>query len=313
MKNNKFFTSLRSYVTGLFILFLLASSMMTRAQTVDEILTQFVESYKTDPMAISATFGIKVGEDWWTVNCDRQQEPYKVGKTQQYTFHNYGPHEVTIVKGKPQTPTWYFRFDDKWVLDNIYTEKWTATTAAAKSTGADKVPFDIEDMEGYTSTQGATATAYLTMEHFWKMGDVEITRFSRDQSLPSHGAMMVSLYTMKDKRIGWFSLGKDEVANGDRGLDKGQVPNLFIITKGKGKAELGNQIVELEPGMSIFVGPYVKHVIYCTSDEPLEGIFVLYGDNVDYAKGQSYVDFLENEYEFYDKNEKNTSLNKDSQ
>ena len=121
---------------------------------------------------------------------------------------------------------------------------------------------------------------------------------------------IVSLYTMKDKRIGWFTLGQEEAANADRGLDKSQVPNLFIITKGRGKAELGDQHIDLEPGMSIFVGPYVKHVLYNPYPEPLEGILVLYGDNIDYATGQSYMSFLEAEYAFYGENEASVQAGK---
>ena len=90
----------------------------------------------------------------------------------------------------------------------------------------------------------------------------------------------------------------------EKGLDKGQVPNLFIITKGKGKALLGDEKIDLEPGMSIFVPPYVKHVFYNPYDEPLEGVLVLFGDNIDYTQGQSYMNFLEKEYEFYGLNEK---------
>ena len=212
----------------------------------------------------------------------------------------------------PKSPTWYFRVDDRSVLDKINEKIWTATTAAAKSTPADVVAFDIEDMEGFSSTQETTATAYLIMEHFWKKDAVEVTRFSRDGSLPTHGAEIVALYTMKDKRISWFKLGKEEVANGERGLDKGQVPNLFIITKGKGVAQIGEEEMILEPGMSVFVGPYVKHVIYNPNDEPLEGILILFGDNIDYALGQSYMSFIEEEYAFYGENEIKTSIKKDN-
>ena len=286
-------------------LILILGSYSLQAQTSDTegLLQSFVESYKTDPMALSTTFGIQVGEEWWTVSVQRFQEPYLVGKNKQYTFHNFGPHEVTLMKGEPSEPTWYFRFADESVLDKIASGEWTATTAAAKSTPADITALDILDMEGYKSTQGATAIAYQTIEHFWKTNSGEVTRFSRESSLPSHGAQIVALYTMKDKRISWFTLGTEEVANGDRGLEKGQVPNLFIITKGKGKAQIGEDEIDLEEGMSVFVGPYVNHVLYNPYEEPLEGILILFGDNIDYALGQSYLDFLEQEYAFYEKNE----------
>ena len=269
----------------------------------EEILQSFTESYKKDPMALSATFGIAVGNDWWYVVSERKEEGYKVGKKKQYTFHNYGPHEVMIYKGKPKNPTWYFQFDDTSILEKINSKVWTASTATARSTAADKVTLDILVMDGYNFTLKDDAISYQILEHFWKKDAVEITKFNRDNSLPSHGAALVALYTMKDKRIGWFSLGTDESANADRNLDKGQVPNLMIFTKGKGKGQFGDEEYDIEPGMSVFIGPYVKHVIYNPYEEPLEGILVLFGDNIDFAKGQSYLEFLEKEYEFLEANQ----------
>lgn len=272
-------------------------------QSTESILEEFVESYRADSMALSATFGIKVGKDWWHVRSERIQQPYAAGKNEQYIFHNYGPHEVTLHKGPPAKPTWYFRFADRNTLDNIHQKVWTASTAATRSTADDVVALSIEPMDGFSETQTSTAIGYQVLEHFWKSDPAEVTRFARDSSLPSHGAALVALYTMKDKRIGWFSLGQEEAANDDRGLDKGQVPNLFIITRGRGKAQIGEQEIDLEAGMSVFVGPYVKHVLYNPNEEPLEGILVLFGDNIDYATGQSYIDFLEREYAFYGANQ----------
>ena len=190
------------------------------------------------------------------------------------------------------------------VLEKINTKKWTASTAAAKSTAADKVGLDILAMEGFNFTLKDDGISYQVLEHFWKKDPIEITRFTRDNSLPSHGAELVALYTMKDKRIGWFSLGTDQAANADRNLDKGQVPNLMIFTKGRGKGQFGDEEFDIEPGMSVFIGPYVRHVIYNPYEEPLEGVLVLFGDNIDFAKGQSYLEFLEKEYEFLEVNQK---------
>jgi mannose-6-phosphate isomerase-like protein (cupin superfamily) len=298
--------SMRVLILGLGFLIVTSTSYGQETST-ESILQSYVKSYVNDPMALSATFGIKVTDDWWTVKVERVEEPYKVGKTKQYTFHNYGPHKVSLQAGKPKVPTWYFSFADRPTLDKINEQIWTASTATAKSTPADIVTLDILDMEGFQSNQQTTAMAYQALEHFWKRDVGEVTRFSRDGSLPSHGAEIVALYTMKDKRISWFSLGTQEIANGEQGLDKGQVPNLFIITKGKGKAQIGAEEIDLEPGMSVFVGPYVKHVLYNPYKEPLEGILILFGDNIDYAKGQSYLEFLEKEYEFYQENEAATS------
>ena len=279
---------------------LLTDARAADSAPTESILREFVESYRTDPMAMTATFGIKVGEDWWHVISERVQEPYPVGRDGQYTFHRYGPHHVGLHDGPPEDPTWYFRFEDGATLEKIHAGEWTASTASAQSTPSDDVALKILPMKGFTETKSSVAISYQVMEHFWKADPAEVTRFSRAASLPSHGAALVALYTMKDKRIGWFSLGQDEAANADRNLDRSQVPNLFIFTKGKGTALIGTEEIEVESGMSVFVGPYVRHVIYNTNEEPLEGILVLFGDNVDYATGESYLDFLEREYGFYD-------------
>ncbi len=299
------------FASGLAVMLTFLSFQFLHSQELnnEEILQSFVESYKTDVMAMSATFGIAVGDEWWYVKSMRREESYKVGKKKQYTFHNFGPHEVSLHRGKPEQPAWYFQFANAGVLDKINSKFWTASTAAAKSTSEDKVGLDILVMDGYDFTHKDDAISYQILEHFWKKDQIEITRFSRDSSLPSHGAALVALYTMKDKRIGWFSLGTDEAANADRNLDKGQVPNLMIFTKGKGKARFGDNEYDIEPGMSVFIGPYVKHVIYNPYDEPLEGILVLYGDNIDFAKGQSYLEFLEKEYEFLESNQKSVRDN----
>lgn len=283
-----------------FTLLFFQSSFANKTPDIHEILNQYVESYKTDNMALTTTFGIQIGQEWWHVSSKRVQDGYKV--KDKYTFHNYGPNDVSLFKGQPKSPTWYFRLDDKTVLDNIYTGVWTASTATMRSMPSDKVAFDIMMMEGFKTSKKVDGISYQVLEHFWKIGDVEITPFSRDSSLPTHGAAAVSLYTMKDKRIAWFSINKEEAANAEPHLDKGQVPNLFIFTKGKGTAKLGDDEIEVKAGMSVFVGPYVKHAIYNTNNEPLEGVLILFGDNIDYAKGESYLDSLDQLYDFLGEN-----------
>jgi mannose-6-phosphate isomerase-like protein (cupin superfamily) len=266
------------------------------------VLQSFVDSYKTDSMALSVTFGIQIGDRWWHVHSERRQEPYS--HAERFTFHRLGPHKVVLHDGKPEQPTWYFKMPDRSVLANLESKVWNAGTASMRSTPADVVALDDGVMEGFESTRKVSAIVYQVAEHFWKKGAVEITEFAQANALETHGAGAVSLYTMKDKRIAWFSILKDQAANADPRLDEGQVPNLIIFTKGRGRAIFADQEVDVRAGMSVFVGPYVKHVISNPYDEPLEGILVLFGDNIDYATGQSYLDFLEKQYEFLETDER---------
>ena len=264
--------------------------------SVDEMLADFAADYTKDPMAIDADFGVRIGDDWWRVHVIRSQAP--VPYREKYTFHKFGPHQVTVEKGQPETPTWYFEFADIDVLRQVHSGALAAGTGAMRSFSSDKVMVDINEMDEYTPNQADTAVSYHTLTHFWTMGIPEITYFDRENSLPTHGAGAVSLYTMKDKRLLWFSLMKDEAANADPRLEESQIPNLMIITKGSGLADFGDGKIEIKEGMSIFIGSYVKHVVYNPNDEPLEGIVVLFGDNSDFVYGKSYLDLLEGQYEF---------------
>ena len=263
-------------------------------QSIAAMLKHFSEDYKTDPMAIGANFGVKVGEEWWSVSVERKQEAY--AEDERLTFHNAGPQQVVLKAVPPEMATWYFEIADKSILDKFYDGTLNAGTASMQSFDSDQVALEIRSMEGYRLDAGAEALMYHTMSHFWVTGIPEIVTFGRDKTLPTHGADAAGLYNMKDKRIAWFSIGKDEAANEDPRLQFGQVPNLFIFTKGRGKADFGEGVIDVHEGMSVFAGPYVKNVISNPYDEPLEGILILYGDNPDFAFGKSYMDYVEDHY-----------------
>ena len=106
-----------------FLSFIGILQMNAQDKSTEDILKSFVESYQTDHMAHTITFGIRVGDNWWYVKSKRKQDSYKVGKKKQYTFHNFSPNEVSLHKGKPIVPTWYFHFANKEVLDNIDKKK----------------------------------------------------------------------------------------------------------------------------------------------------------------------------------------------
>jgi mannose-6-phosphate isomerase-like protein (cupin superfamily) len=273
-----------------------SASAQETEQSIAAMLEHFSEDYKADPMAISANFGVKVGEEWWSVSVERKQEAY--AQNERLTFHNAGPHRVVLKAGPPETATWYFEIADKSILDKFYDGTLNAGTASMQSFDSDQVALEIRSMEGYKLDAGAEALMYHTMSHFWVTGIPEIVTFGRDKTLPTHGADAAGLYNMKDKRIAWFSIGKDEAANEDPRLQFGQVPNLFIFTKGRGKADFGEGEIDVHEGMSVFAGPYVKNVISNPYDEPLEGILILYGDNPDFAFGKSYMDYVEDQYRF---------------
>lgn len=260
------------------------------------ILADFADDYARDHMAIDVTFGIKLDDRFWTVAVERKEVATPRGRL---TDHAFGPHKVTLSEGEPARPTWYFEIADMNVLRMIASGQVNAGTAAMQSFGSDEVGVETRDMEGFKSTSGDEADLYLVLSHFFTKGKPEVTRFGRDTSLETHGAMATSLHTMKGFRVAFFSIGPQETVNADPQLAFGQMPNLFIVTSGKGTLFTDGGPMVVEKGMSVFVPQFVKHEIVNDGEEPLEGVLVLYGDNSDFAFGTSYPSFQQDLNEFY--------------
>lgn len=260
------------------------------------IMADLAADYRHDHMAIDAHFGIKLGDRFWTIDVKRQETASARGRL---TDHSFGPHTVTVTEGAPANPTWYFEIADMNVLRLIASGEVNAGTASMKSFGSDKVGVDIHDMEGFNSTSGDQAGIYLVLSHFFTKGKPEVTLFSQATSLETHGAQATVLHMMKGFRLIYFSIGPQEAANADPRLSSGQMPNLFIVTSGKGTLHTDDGPMKIEAGMSVFVPQFVKHEIVNDSKEPLEGILVLYGDNSDFAFGTSYPAFIQDLNQFY--------------
>lgn len=259
-------------------------------------LAEFAKDYTSDHMAIDVTFGVKLEDRFWTVDVKRKEAASSRGRL---TDHSFGPHIVTVSEGVPEKPTWYFEIANIDVLRLIASGEVNAGTAAMQSFGSDEVGVEIRDLAGFKSTSGDEADRYLVLSHFFTKGKPEVTRFGRKNSLETHGAQATALHMMKGFRVVYMSLGPKEVANADPRLSFGQMPNLFIITSGKGTLHTDDGPMVIEKGMSVFVPQFVKHEVVNDGDEPLEAVLVLYGDNSDFAFGTSYPAFMQDLNQFY--------------
>lgn len=273
-------------------------AMLTDAELAEanEILSRFAEDYRSDPMALDATFGIKLDGHFWTVSVERVETASARGRL---TDHTFGPHQVTLTQGEPAEPTWYFEIADMNVLRLVDTGEVNAGTAAMQSFGSDEVGVETRDMDGFSSTSGDEGEMYFALSHFFTRGTPEVTRFGRAHSLETHGAQATALHMMKGTRVVYFSIGPQEVANEDPRLQFGQMPNLFVVTSGRGTMHTNDGPMVLEAGMSVFIPPFVRHEMVNDGDEPLEGVLVLYGDNSDFAFGTSYPAFMQELNQFY--------------
>jgi len=265
-------------------------------ERADALLQEFAADYASDHMAIGTSFGIKLGQQWWNVSVERKETASRRGRL---TDHAFGPHAVELARGAPATPTWYFEIASLAVLEKVASGEVNAGTAAMQSFGSDRVGVETRDMEGFASTSGDEGEMYLVLSHFFTKGKPEVTRFGRDNALETHGAQATALHMMKGFRVMHFSIGPQDVVNADPRLSFGQMPNLFVVTSGKGTLFTDDGPMELEKGMSVFVPQFVKHELVNDGEEPLEGVLVLYGDNSDFGFGTSYPSYLDDYNEWH--------------
>lgn len=265
------------------------------AAEAEAILQAFADDYVHDHMALSGIFAIKLGDRFWTVEVERKETPNARGRL---TDHSFGPHKVLLRQGKPDTPTYVYTIASMDVLRLIGDGKVNAGTAAMQSYGSDQVGVETSVIGDFKMNSGAEAHMYQHLSHFFTTGTPEITTFDTESSLQTHGIQATALHMMKGVRVLHFHMGAGDVANADADLQKGQMPNLFVITEGTGVLFSDNGQTPLKAGMSVFVPQFVKHELRATG-EGMQGIAILYGDNSDFAFGTSYPTYLEDLYRFH--------------
>lgn len=268
----------------------------SEAARADALLQDFVDDYAMDHMAIGTSFGIKLGQQWWNISVERKEAATRRGRL---TDHAFGPHKIELSRGVPAKPTWYFEIASMAVLEKIASGEVNAGTAAMQSFGSDRVGVETRDMDGFTSTAGDEAEMYLVLSHFFTKGKPEVTRFGSNNALETHGAQATALHMMKGTRVVQFSVPPQGQVNADPRLSFGQMPNLFVVTSGKGTLFTDDGPMVLEKGMSVFVPQFVKHEMINDGEVPLEGVLILYGDNSDFAFGTSYPSYLEDLNEWH--------------
>jgi hypothetical protein len=149
---------------------LLLAAPAALADTSEEILRRYVEDYRSDPMLVDASFGIRLGEQWWHVVSRRGTDGQ--------------PNEVVLEAGQPVQPTWFYTIDNAQTLQRLDRGEVTFGTLAGKARLSDKVPVDADFMPGYepgTRMPGSDFYSDFTRVsfHFWYRGTARASERGR--------------------------------------------------------------------------------------------------------------------------------------
>ena len=242
-----------------------AANMKDSSISIEKMLEEFVNDYeKNDKLPESPiAFGIQItGENGgkWTVSINAKK-----------------PDKVTLAKGFPSQPTFYL-VTDAATIRKIFNGEINALTAAGRARMSDKTPLDFGFMEGFQVSMDFISDVMLPLGfHFFNRGKPEIIPFGEEYSRIVHGGHAVIFYYQKGLRTGWYKIKPGMFINKDIKDAVNTFPTLFIVTKGQGRARLGDKTMSLREGMTVFVPAGMVHQFWTESDKGMEVIIIMFG------------------------------------
>ena len=250
---------------GIILLAFVSKAVVLSSQdkTAEYILTQYADDYQQDvALTKDVIFGIQVDTTFWHIKAKARTENTTAS--------------VTLIKGKPGLPTYYFK-TDLGTLKRIHNGEINALTASAKEFSKDVAPFDVETMKGFQPDENFVNDLFSVYFHFWTRGFPERIPFGLDYTRFTHGAQASVFYYQEGFRSAYFALKKGQHANKDERSKRNPFPSLFIAIKGQGTMIINGTTSRLSAGEAILIPAGVSHEFYNDHDEPFEGFLFMFG------------------------------------
>lgn len=240
----------------------------TSGATVEAMLTDFVEDYRSDGMARPIVFGIEVRDaapaHWHVVVEEGDGEAMS----------------VTLHEGFPETPIAFFTTDTE-TLTRIHDGELASLTAMGKAFSTDFAPLDLDTMEGFAPGPNTINDLVAAAFHFWTRGFPETVRFGDlAQTRSLHGGQATLFYYQEGFRSGFFIVQPGDHVNEDKASRTNPFPSMFVVTRGRMTARIGDVEREVGEGEMLFVAPGVSHEFWIEegADHHAEGIILMFGE-----------------------------------
>lgn len=231
-----------------------------------EIITSFVEDYKTDRHAAEKrVVGITVpkvnGE--WTITVTGKE----IGNKK---------WEVLLTEGLPKIPTYVYRAEVS-ALRAIYNGEMNAMTAQMKAFSTDYAPLDAEEINGYQPTEEEDGAMNAFSFHFWTKGFPEVIPFRPSATRKAHGAGGTIFYYEKGLRTGWLNMLPGDRVREDAREQAMPFPMMGVMIKGTAKGIVDGEPVTVSEGNTVFIPANVHHKWWNETKESVELILIMFG------------------------------------
>lgn len=226
---------------------------------VERMLNEMADSYRrriADDLSLTVQIEVRPGPRSWLVRVAPGRN-VSVGR---------GPGEGVDVVLTMEEET----------LRRIHAGEMTALTAAARARMSEPAPLDFELGEGVSMTADLYAALLSFLQRFFNASEPERILLGEPHSRLVHGAHAVALYYHPGFRSAWYRIKKGERLN-EPG-DTNPFPQAFVFISGAGWARIGDRTVAVRAGESYYVPPGEEHVVWTESEEPLDLIFLAWGE-----------------------------------
>lgn len=131
----------------------------------------------------------------------------------------------------------------------------------AKATDVRPVEFDIYDKERAAEIWEVGKAMLM---YFFTPGRVKVRRLVPELGGEAHGAHPIPLVYWDGMRSSWIYLKGGDVLN--EAGERDPWPQLFVILKGRGRAIIGDEELDVEPNMAVYVPVKTIHQVRAETD-----------------------------------------------
>ena len=230
-----------------------------------DVLQSFSDDYEMDvTFATNVTFGVSVGEDFYTVVATPKSDEAEA--------------QVTVTRDKPAFPVFYYTFKDREALAKLGDGGFNALTLMGKAFSSDVTPMDIEFQEGFEAPDNFVAQLLPLTFHFWTKGKPEFIEFGADNTRMVHGTNTGILYYQPGFRSGWFNILPGQHVNEDENSRTNPFPSMFILISGEVTALIDGEELVFREGNAMLAPAGVSHQFINNGDDPAFGFLFMFGD-----------------------------------
>lgn len=184
--------------------------------------------------------------------------------------------QPTTIAATAQSASQVILSSDLDTLEAIISGKLTGLTAMGRENLSDDTPLDFRPNPDTPLNPAMMARLITFVQRFFNPSFPEKIELGREHARLVHGAWAIPMFYHTGMRSAWYELEKGQRLNGPG--DTNPFPQAFVIIKGKGQAKFGDFTGEVQAGQAYYIPPATEHILWNESDDPLNLIFLAWGE-----------------------------------